>query len=328
MWAVFVVAAWFVVACVPLLCEQCPAAAGQRPASATPTPGASPGPIPESPDGVRPFAEGVRIDWPKLTVEVDAEVVLREGPLELFACSPKTREHESILAVSARPLHIYQAMGLIGLTPGKPLRFDEETKRWEEPRGDHLEIRVRYADERGTHVVRSEQWVSYTKDPSHASPPLLDWVFAGSRTLPDGRFAADLDGTIACLVDFESALVTLGSRHSADNEQLWLTTNTKEVPPRGTKCTLLIRSDLPPIVEVELLEEHTARYKDRRLNAEQLANVLRAPPYDNRPVRLIIDPTKFVSDDATAAFIERIKKSGFPGTIETKRRQSRIPPPG
>ncbi|UCE61208.1 MAG: hypothetical protein JSU63_05560, partial [Phycisphaerales bacterium] len=62
----------------------------------------------------RQFAPGVKIDWQRRVVEVDASVVLREGPLELLACSPQTREHESILAVRARPLHIYQAMGLIG----------------------------------------------------------------------------------------------------------------------------------------------------------------------------------------------------------------------
>jgi len=353
--AVFVAAAWFAPACVPLLCEQCAAVVAQggtvkrsppkvdeawpwRACEARPDKldratqnGMHPQPTSpiQSPDGVRPFAEGVRIDWPKLTVEVDAEVVLRQGPLELFACSPRTKEHESILSVPAKAVHIFQALGLIGLTPGKPLRFNEETKQWEEPRGDQIVLRVRYADGRGTHEAASEQWVLSAKGPDPAQPAKLDWVFAGSTNLPDGRFAADLDGTIACLVDFESALITLRSRHSADNEQLWLTANTKEIPPRGTKCTLLIRSDHPPIVEVELLNEHTARYKNESLTAELLANVLNAPPYDNRAARLIICPTKYVSDDAVADFVEKITKSGFQGTIETKRRLSKehVPPP-
>ncbi len=37
----------------------------------------------------------------------------------------------------------------------------------------------------------------------------LDWVFAGSSTLSDGRFGADSDGTVVCVVDFENALITL-----------------------------------------------------------------------------------------------------------------------
>src|ERR1043166_8218583 len=49
------------------------------------------------PAASRPFQPGVRIDWEQKAVEIDARVVLREGPLELFACSPQTKEHESIL---------------------------------------------------------------------------------------------------------------------------------------------------------------------------------------------------------------------------------------
>jgi hypothetical protein len=285
----------------------CFAAAGEQPP-------ASPNPA----DGVRPFAEGIRIDWPNLAVELDAQVVLREGPLELFACSPKTKEHESILSVSAKPMRIYQALGLIGLNPGRPLRFDEKNSRWEEPQGDRLELRVRYTDERGTHVVASEQWVRDAKNPNPSPPGSLNWVFAGSGNLPDGRFAADLEGTIACLVDFESALIALGSRHSADNEELWLVANAKEIPPRGTKCTLLIRSDHRPTVEVELVDEHAVRYKDQSLSAEELAKMLRPPPDDARPGRLYIHPAANVSDEAAKAFVERVIKSGFAGVIETK----------
>lgn len=279
---------------------------------------------PSPADGVRPFAEAVRIDWPKLTVEVDAEVVLREGPLELFACSPRTREHESILSVPARPMHIYQAMGLIGLNPGKPLRYDEGAKRWDAPTGDRLELRVRYTDEHGTHIVASEQWVTSSKslnrdqkevaEKSAAQPPSavyieLGWLFAGSMNLPDGRFAADADGTIACLVDFESALIALASRHSADNEQLWLVANTTQIPPRGTKCTLLIRSAHRPSVEVDLIDEQTVRHKDQSLQANQLAKLLRPPMDDNRPARLIIHPAANVSPEAVAEYVRRLRET-------------------
>jgi len=318
----------FVAAYVPLLCEQCFAAAAQQPTSP-----------PKSPDGVRPFAEGVRIDWPHLMVEMDAEVVLREGPLELFACSPQTREHESILTVSARPLHIYQAMGLIGLTPGKPLRFDEAAKRWEGPTGDRVELRVRYTDESGrTITAYPENWVATAKP--QALELTLHWVFAGSTNLSPtspnppsagggderggegstARFAADADGTIACLVDFESALIALEARHSADNEQLWLIANTAAIPPRGTKCTLLIRSAHRPPVEVDLVDELTVRYKDQSLGAEQLAKLLRPSPDENRPARLVIHPTADVSDETAAGFVQRFRESfGGQLVIETRR---------
>ena len=92
----------------------------------------------------KPYAAGVAIDWHRRSVEVVGRVVLRDGPLELFACSARTREHESIVAIDARPLHLHQAMGLIGLEPGSPGRFDPKTERWIAPTGDTLRLRLRY----------------------------------------------------------------------------------------------------------------------------------------------------------------------------------------
>lgn len=191
-------------------------------------------------DSPQKFAPGVRIDWRRRVVEVDAVVVLRKGPLELLACSPKTREYESILAVSARPMHIFQAMGLIGLEPGSPVRYDEKHDRWLAPTGETLQLRVRYRQKDVERTVPVEHWLL---DVKHGRPPKsLKWVFAGSRTLKSGRFGADVDGTVVCVVDFETALISPGARHSADNEALWLAANTKAIPPTGTTCTLLIRS--------------------------------------------------------------------------------------
>ncbi len=283
--------------------------------------GQSPTPDEHRDEPVKSFAPGVKIDWPSLTVEVAGEVVLREGALELFSCSPRTREHESILRCDARPLHVHQALGLIGLSPGSPSRYDEQSARRSEARGDPLDIRVRFQGESGEHVIPADRWVTYAKNAPHSvDAPPLNWIFAGSRTLPDGRFAADLEGTVACLVDFDSALIALGSAHSPDNDQLWLTANTQEIPPRGTRCTLLIRSDHRPTVEVELLDEHTVRYKDQSLTADLLVKLLRPPPDDPRPGRLHIRHAATVPDQAAKAFVEKITKSGFEGLIETKPR--------
>ena len=57
--------------------------------------------------GAKPFMPGVRINWQDREVEVAGVVVLREGMLALFASSPGTREHESIVRINARPMHVY-----------------------------------------------------------------------------------------------------------------------------------------------------------------------------------------------------------------------------
>lgn len=192
----------------------------------------------------RDVAPGVRIDWKQKVVELDAKVVLRDGPLELLACSPRSREHESILVVPARPQDIYHALGLIGLEPGKPPRYDDATQRSIPATGQRLELAVRVTRDGESRTTPVERWLLATD--GRQIEGRLNWVFAGSHKAPDGRFTADLDGTIACVVDFDSALIALGTSHSADNEALWLRANPKEIPPLGTSCTLMIRAAIEP----------------------------------------------------------------------------------
>lgn len=189
----------------------------------------------------REFAPGVRIYWKARAVEVDAKIALRSGPLELFACSPQTREYESLLVVQARPMHIYQAMGLLGLEPGHPPRFDAKANRSVPATGVPLSLAVRFGTgDKARFVDPSELMRATGKKP--LSKDALRWVFSGSRTLESGRFGADVDGTVACVVDFDTALITVDALHSADNDKLWLEANTPEVPPIGTPCQLLIMS--------------------------------------------------------------------------------------
>jgi len=187
---------------------------------------------------------GVRIDWTAGAVELDAKVILRSGPLELIACSAQTREHESILVTKAKAIHVFQARGLAGLQQGVPVTYDEESKKWRPPTGERLSISVKCDAQREYVPVRT--WVV---DPKTKIPPTnIPWVFAGSNSLPDGRFLADLDGTIICLVDFQSALITVGALHSADNTSLWLEAKTDAIPPIGTRCTIKIAPQTPRIV--------------------------------------------------------------------------------
>lgn len=204
------------------------------------SPAAEPGKNSNPTLGISKFAPGVRIDWKNRRIEVDAKIVFRQGPLELLACSPKTREHESILSVAARPMHIFQAMGLIGLEPGSPASYDEQKNQWQAPRGEALSLLVRYQLDGKTHTITPRSWMREVK--TRKPPKHIPWVFAGSQSVADGRFGADFDGTIVCVVDFETALICPGVLHSADNDALWLEADPDAIPPLKTPCTLLIES--------------------------------------------------------------------------------------
>ena len=195
--------------------------------------------------GTKSFAPGVSIHWDRQAVEVEARVVLRDGPLELLLCTAGSKEHESILATSARPQDIFHAMGLVGLESGKPVRWDESGDKLIPPSGQKLALTVHCRVDAKEEVFPIEKWLM-TAD-NKIPPPLIPWVFSGSQTVADSRFGADVEGTVVCLVDFETALISVAASHSADDEQLWLRANPETIPQRGTKCRLLIEAAVPAL---------------------------------------------------------------------------------
>lgn len=226
----------------------------------------------EKKSGTKEFAPGIVIDWSAAAVELDAKVVLREGPLELLACSPQTKEHESILVIPARPLNIFQALGLIGLQPGSPPFYDEKQEKWYPASGEPLELRVRW---RAGDSARDEPATKWLSEPRTGKPPeSLIWVFSGSVMREREKFAADGDGTVAAVVDFDSALISPSVRHSADDEELWLIANKDEIPPVGTRCTLLVRSAYHPRIEAAVTPSGALEVDGKPVDASAAGGLL------------------------------------------------------
>lgn len=247
-------------------------------------------------------------------MEVEAAVVLRQGPLELLACTRGTREHESILVVAARPLHIFQAMGLMGLSPGRPVRYDEDTDKWHPPSGERLRIDVRYPTNNGSRVVPIESWLRNVKREGAGEVAPLPWVFAGSRVFAGDVFAADTEGTVICVVDFATALIGIGALHSADNADLWLVAHTKAIPPVGTRCTLMIRSAEPTPLPVSVGVDGRMRYADEAVSAAEVAAILK--PKNGRQEDaggrgIILTRGKGVSAAAASDAIEKLVRAGI-----------------
>ena len=255
-----------------------PCITGDGIASAQPT---------SAPARIVDFQPGVQIDWTERQVVVDATVILRQGPLELFACTPKIREHEAIIRIEARAQHVYQGMGLIGLEPGSPMRYDPATETIHAATGEPVELLVRYrkSGREVTHPV--EQWLRPAgKD---VELPPLPWVFAGSALTPDDRFAADIEGTVVSVVDFPSALIALAESHTDANESLWLEPVTERIPPVNTSCELIIQS--APL-RLTLTTTGRIRYAGKVLTGEALTDLARSTvkATPGRRVVLILEP--------------------------------------
>ncbi len=201
-------------------------------------------------DRVKAYAPHVRIDWATRRVEVDGEIALRGGMLELFACTPHTREHESIVVSPARPLHIYEALGLVGLSPGHPIKYDAVNARWTPADGDGVRIEVRWEQDEKQHTRDIGQWMRSLKTGKSVPPSV--WRFAGSMRDERGEFLADGDGTIICVVDFATALIAYAENKPADNDALWVEAMTENIPPVETRVTLLFSAMRPEVFTFSL----------------------------------------------------------------------------
>lgn len=253
-----------------------------------------------------------------MAVRVDARVVLREGPLELFACSPQTKEHESVVSVLARPMHIFQAMGLIGLEPGSPPRYDEKQDQWHHAHGEPLDLRVEWRPDDKLRTARPVEWMIEKK--TGRPPGSLDWVFSGSvqrqsaaselsreAGADEPRFAADSEGTVVCVVDFESALISLSTRYSADDAELWLSANPQAIPSPGTRCTLVIRSAHYPKIEAEIATGGRLLVDGNETAVARIAERL-TRDYDGRVPRLTLIVDKSAEGDATKNAIRAVEE--------------------
>ena len=220
-----------------------PPSAGGPPASSRPSSRSTTAPI--SGDHIVIYKPGVAINWTRRQVELAGKVALRDGMLELFACATDVhggdKTHESIVLLSSRPLHVYQALGLIGLQPGRPARWNPKTNKMLPATGQPLELRVEWLDDGRRRQVDVSEWMQLEKDPKKPLDP-LPWVFAGSAPAPNGGILADEDGTVATVVDFDGSIICLSTAHARDYDALWVAARRDKVPQLDMPCTLIVRA--------------------------------------------------------------------------------------
>ncbi len=271
----------------------------------------------------KPFMPGVRINWPNREVEVAGVVVLREGMLELFACSPDTREHESIVRISARPTHVYQALGLLGLEPGSPPRWDPEMERGFAATGPRLRLRVRYQRDGRLYTDEIHRWMwnIMTDEPA----PPAQWVFSGSLRDDRGRLAVAFEGTVVCVVDFQAALISLPQSYSDSNEDLWLRPHAERIPPLGTPCVLLIQAVPESHRIIRIGRYGRLTFDGRQVGRVELAAELARDlsTYPELTIEVVANPTALQAD--IEAVLKIAGRAGVPTERCTATREDQEP---
>ncbi|MCZ6835513.1 MAG: YdjY domain-containing protein [Planctomycetota bacterium] len=203
-----------------------------------------------SPRVVRPFP-GILVKPDEQIVEIEATVCLDAGWLEQIACAPASREHESLVVISSKPSEVHAALLLAGYESGHPGRwiYEDDKVRTEPPKGDAVNILVRYPDEHGT--PREKPIGFWIRDHNGAHEfPEMPWIFGGSgfKTYPEGLgegefYIADMSGSIIGLVTFGDEVLGFGevlSDQVSIRAPEW-EVNTDVIPAMGTKVTIVIR---------------------------------------------------------------------------------------
>jgi hypothetical protein len=204
-----------------------------------------------APRVVRP-TPGIVVYPDRHLVEVDAWTCLDDGYLEQVACSPESREHESLVVVKARPSDIHAALLMAGFNAGSPGRwtYDNNKLTTVAPTGDKVDVAVRVVLNGKESIEPIRNWIS--EDRGERQFPDKPWVFGGSGfarnpkgVQPEGgeHYLADMSGSIIGLVTFGDEVVGF-SKVFADEDDVqapeWIV-NSRSIPPVGTAVTLLLQ---------------------------------------------------------------------------------------
>jgi len=184
---------------------------------------------------------GIKIDKDKRTATFPAEINMNAENLEYLIVADTGKTHESLLSTKIQPYDIQVAMLLLGIQPaGKsdsqpPGQLNREyLKTAPELKGARINLFLAWPG----HRVRAENlvWNTDQNAPMTEGP----WTYNGSE-LYDGKFLAQIDGSITALVRDSGALMN-NPRPGNDDDQIWQP-YAKVMPPVGTTVDVIIELD-------------------------------------------------------------------------------------
>jgi hypothetical protein len=181
----------------------------------------------------------VWIDFKNKHVVMQGEVCLTKGPLEMFAVTKGTKEHESVVSVNTKAYVVHSALLALGAQSGTTVKYEP---KFVPPTGTQIDIWVYWTDDKGEqYKARAQDWVQDVKTKKAMAYP---WVFAGSGFYTDEEtkkqyYMAEA-GDFICVSNFPDAMLDVPVDSTSDNDDLLFEAFTENIPPRGTKVTLVL----------------------------------------------------------------------------------------
>jgi len=189
---------------------------------------APPKPSPVLWDGNRATLGSVQVDAAAKTVTATGWVNQTEGLVEVLACGPKGKVHESVFVLALNPLDLQAALLLIGLQPGTPMEIDTP------PTGAPVDVRVEWQADGETKQVRAETFL--WNQAKNQALPETPWTFNGS-IIRDGEFMALAEESLVVTYWDPYAILNNPLPCGADDEILVV--NSNAVPAYETPVTFI-----------------------------------------------------------------------------------------
>ncbi|HTQ38137.1 MAG TPA: YdjY domain-containing protein [Pirellulales bacterium] len=181
----------------------------------------------------------VWIDFKNRQVVMQGEICLTRGPLEMFAVTKGTKEHESVVAVNTKAFVVHAALLEVGAVPGTTVKYEP---KFAPPAGTPVDIWAYWTDDKGDqHKDRAQDWV---RDVKTKKAMEQGWVFAGSGFYTDEatkkQYYMAEAGDFICVSNFPDAMLDVPIESTSDNDDLLFEAFTENIPPKGTKVLLVL----------------------------------------------------------------------------------------
>jgi len=190
----------------------------------------------------------VWIDKQNKQVVMQGLICQTNAPLEMFAVTTGTKEHEAIVAVPTEAKVVHTALVVLGAEPGKPVEFGPNPSDYKPATGTQIDIAVKWKDDKGkVQTARAQDWIKNVKTGKEMQE---SWVFGGSGFWKDDQTGIEYyqaeAGDFICVSNFPSAMLDLPIESSQSNDELMFQANPERVPPRNTPVTVILTPKLKP----------------------------------------------------------------------------------
>ena len=188
----------------------------------------------------------VWIDAKNKQVIVEGAICQTSAPLEMFAVTTGTKEHEAIVTIPTEAYVVHAALLVVGAKPGKPVEFGPKASDYKPATGTEIDITVKWKNEKGEiQTARAQEWIKNVKTGKEMQE---SWVFGGSGFWKDEQTGIEYykaeGGDFICVSNFPSAMLDLPIESSQSNDELMFQANPERIPPRDTPVTVILTPKL------------------------------------------------------------------------------------